>query len=771
MMIKSISLITILLISFNTYAKEIKILGQVTDSISNNPLPLSTLQVSDPEQNIIFTGIVREDDARFTFENIKLENRQYTIIISYLGYAKKVIPINGKQANKTLNLGIIRMIPLAQTMEEVTVTAEAPMIRQAVDRIVYRIDSARLAGVSVTTDLLRGIPEIAVDELQRRAKIKGKENTLILLNGVNTGLSVDLRSIDFRDIERVEVITAPSSGTEVEYDGIINIILKPKVRNGVMVDFEETLKADLHSNDSYLGLTWGSNKIRTKFTYDNYYRANPYDINQLRTDKVVGNSYGTDGHCHKPLEVSNNIGLNLDYYISPKDFFNITTRTSLIRADKGVQYTPYTLDDNIRNDLSGFHTRFRNDYVIGNYTLFYRRTFAKASNYLSVNTNIGFMNATEDVNTKYEDGTTFFNHELGDKFNSTLRIEYNNQISKLFRINVGTQGYFQDFKGSLNAQPNENNFKNYRYNAYADLFFTVNAFQFRVGLKGEVNTNDFKDSAYGSNTQRSLQPIAVALVRFYDHHWLKLAYRRFSYYPSAWMLAPYEIRNDEKTVSKGNPDLELSLSDHIELTYSLRTKAITLDAALYYLNRDKMIASMQYYDPDLNSTIIPQNAGKSDRIGFRLNGSLNFLGGAISIDPEANFFYEKMTLGAETRHQYTPTFGGTLMLALPLGFGCGGYGSYTGKLLTIQGYQKARYAIDAVFIMKRFDKIGLNLFAGYQSILQSADVDYTLTGNYQQRDYFKFDSKGLIFRLNYYFTTGKQVKMERVNTYFDTDKK
>lgn len=756
---------------YTAYAKEVKIQGQVMDSISNTPLPLSTLQIVDTKQNIIFTGIVQQEDARFIFENIRLQNQTYHILISYLGYSKKIIPLNGNQSNRIVNLGIIYMTPQAQTINEVTVTAKTPKIVQSVDRTTYVIDSAHLAGVSVTTDLLRKIPEISVDELKRKAKIKGKENTLVLLNGINTDQSVDLRSINFRDIEKVEVITSPSSGTDIEYDGIINIILKPIISKGLGIDFEETLKADLRSNDSYIGFTWGTNKVRTKLTYDNYYRAHQYDIDQLRTDKLTGYSYGKDGYCQDPLEVTNNIGFNLDYYISPKDFFNVTTQTRLVRTNKGILYNPYTIENDVYKNLPDFLTRFRNDYVIGNYTLFYRRTFAQKNDYLAINTNIGFMNATEDVDTKYENDTSYLNHELGDKLNWNLRVEYNNQISKQFKINVGVQGYFQDFKGSLNAKPNENNFKNYRYNAYADLFLTVNALQFRVGLKGEVNTNDFKNSAYGSNTQTSFQPSAVILAKLNDQQWLKLSYLRYSTYPSAWALAPYEIRDDNKSLFKGNPELDPSRNNYTEFTYNLHNKFITLNTGLYYYNRNKMIVNLVHYDSELNSIRMPQNAGESNRIGLKINGSLNLLQGAISIEPEANFFYEKMTLNSESRHQFTPKIGGTVMLAFPLGFGCGGYGSYTEKQLTIQGYRKAQYAIDAIFIMKQFDKIGLNLFAGYQYMAESADVAYTITDNYWQRDYFKFDAKGFIFRLNYYFSTGKQVKMERVQTYFDDDRK
>ena len=111
------------------------------------------------------------------------------------------------------------------------------------------------------------------------------------------------------------------------------------------------------------------------------------------------------------------------------------------------------------------------------------------------------------------------------------------------------------------------------------------------------------------------------------------------------------------------------------------------------------------------------------------------------------------------------------MLAFPMGFGCGTYGSYNSKTLTTTGYIAPLRSINAIFIMKNFDKLNLNVFAGYQSIVESAEVVHTISDTYSQRDYFKLNSKGFMLRINYYFTAGKSKRMEKVNTYFDNDRK
>lgn len=758
----------------NAFSKEIKIKGQTVDSITLAPVKMSLVSVVDNNNKLLFTGMVESEDASFAFDKIKIDKDGCRVVIRNNGYHTKSIVIDEQAIDREINLGTIplKAIEINIEIDQVTVLGNY-RTQVSVGKTSYIIDSLRLENVATSTDLMRKIPEIAVDELSRKIRIMGKKNTLVLLNGVNTGTSVDMRSINFRDVEKVEVITSPSSGTEVEYDGIINIILKPKARKGISVDIEETLKLDLRSNDTYVGLTWGSDKLRLKMTYDNYYRANPYDIQQLRTDQSTDDTYGTIGYSAKPFEISNNIGLNVDYQITPRDFFNITTSTKQVRTIKEIDYSAFNIIDGMQHDLSPFNTRFANRYWMGNYTLYYRHTMKnKTRDYLSINANFGFMDAVEDADTKYQDETLpFINRELANKFSTTLRIEYNNALSNIFNLNTGAQGYFQDFKGSLNNEPNENNLKNYRANLYADLNASVDKFQFKIGVKGEVNANEFKDKTYGSSSQFTWMPTVAAIMKMNNENTLKAEFKYLSYYPSAWMMAPYELKVDEKTISRGNPDLKIQQYKVFELTYTYRTDAITINTIPYYHKSNNLIVSQILHDKELNTIRTFTNGGELDRVGLRINGSLNFFGGAISIDPELSAAYESMGYNGVRRSNFLYKLGGTVMLGLPMGFGCGTYGSYHSKALTSTGYQEPLRSINAVFIMKHFDKLNLNVFAGYQSIVESADIVHTFNDNFSQKDYFKSNSKGFMLRVNYYFTAGKSKPMERVNTYFDNDRK
>lgn len=749
--------LTLIMCVTSLFAQNVKTKGQVIDSVSLEALPSSIITIiTRDNQRVVFSGLVENSDGTFMFNKIDIKGAVCDVIIEHMGYKKIVIPF-------TTHLGVIRLFPKPLLIKEVSVYGNSS-IRRSIDKTTYVTDSLDLSKVSVTTDLLRQIPEIAVDELLRTASIMGKKNTLVLQNGINTGKSIDLRTIDFRNIDKVEVITSPSSGLDVQYDAVINILMRPKVKAGLSVDLEQTTKFDFLSNDTYLGATWNKDIISLKFTYSNYYRANPYNIMESRYSMNNTDSYEQQGYAAKPFERTNEFGLNLDYYITSNDFFNITTNSQFVKTDKLIDYSTTPKND--------FSSRFTNNYFIGNYTLYYRHSMrSKSTDFLSMTANLGYMNALEDVYSEYKSGREFYNKESADKLSTNLKIEYNNQINTIFKLNAGLQSYYQFFQGKLNSELNDNNFKNYRNNIYADFFAVLGKWNFRVGAKGEINVNDFKNPFYQSTNQFLLQPISTVMYKFNKTHSLLLEYRRPATYPSAWMLAPYTIQVDEKSRTIGNPDLLSTKHDIVQLTYTYRTDMITINSAPVYQRSSNIIIPQKTFDVNLNSTTKFINEGTRYLAGMLLSGSLNFFQGVVSIEPDMFVGYDHTSAGNLVQHNLFYRFGGSANMYLPYGLGVGTYGSYHGKSLSVNGYASPRYSIDAIYILKRFEKLGLNLFLGYQNPSQSADVDYIINEAYTQRNYFKFKSNGFIFRLNYYFNAGKNSKMEKVKTYFDSDKK
>jgi hypothetical protein len=242
---------------------------------------------------------------------------------------------------------------------------------------------------------------------------------------------------------------------------------------------------------------------------------------------------------------------------------------------------------------------------------------------------------------------------------------------------------------------------------------------------------------------------------------LKAEYRRTSFYPSAWAFSPYRIEIDSMTAFVGNPKLSPSLRNAIELSHSFRKMHFT---------NNKLVSSIKSYDSNTFCTITYNNSADRVRTGLRFTGTI-VLFQFIEIEPNINLFYEEYYNVGTTRHNTSYSSYLMISMGLPKGFGIGAFGSYNGRLLRAQGYADPEYSLDAVFIMKQFFKQNLNLYAGLRGLTKSRERVFTYDGNTEGINTFKHDTFGLAFRITYLFNMGKKYDMEKVNTFYEKDKK
>lgn len=750
-------------------AQDIELRGKIVDATTGEPLPFSIVKITDENDSMLFEAFVSNEDGTFSFVWKEALNAGNVLLtIRHMGYEAFSIQANSGQVGSEVDLGTVSLKTGSYEIDGVVVSGAT--VTQAVDRTTYLITSDLRKDVAVNIDLFRKIPELSVNYISRSVSIMGKSKTLILLNGVNTGESLDIRTINHEDIEKIEVIQVPSSGTEIEYDGIINIVLKSKAEKSFAIDVEETLSANLKSNDSYIGLIFGGEKVRTRLSYGNYYRRYPADLKEIRTDKESGLSYATEGRM-KPKEFDHEINFSLDYYISSKDFFNFSSRMYLWDSDSRTNLKAYNILDGQTIELPDFTTKKKSKYTIGNYTAFYRRTLKKESDYFSLNANFNFQNTDNDTDSYYSNNETFLNHEKGNKIAGNLKAEYNNKINDVLTLNAGVQGYYQHFKSRVNDVVSDNNFDNYRYNAHTDLYLQLGeSYQMTVGVKGEFNINDFKNPEYKTTRQAIFQPQFVVMKRLNQNSNLRLNYNRRSTYPSAWLLAPYEIESDDKTISKGNPKLKPVTYDYVGATYSYSKGAFSIYPTLYYWRGSKLITPSYSYNSELNTIQMPVNRGNYNRVAATINGSITIFK-FIYFEPSVSFYYENFDMPSGTRHNRAFLFSGNIYVGLPAGFAVGGMGSYTSKLLTALGHRMDLSDLDNVFLMKNFEKIGLTAIVGYKNLIEPKTRAHIFTETYSQYNYSKYKVKGFMFRLNYHFKTGRRAEMKNIPTLYESDRK
>ena len=223
---KTTLLILFTLIACHTQAQTLR--GQVTDSLTCEPLPGATVTLHREGETSILDYAITDGEGRFSFK--RSEVKALNISITYLGYKKKTLSaIAGKEMR-------IELLPDAITLKEVTIQSGRISMRQ--DTIKY--DLARFASGkdSNVKDVLKKLPGIDVDENTGQISYQGKAISHFYVEGMDvTGGSYNQVNENLKAdaVESAEVIERHqpirSLRNKVPTDKIaLNLKLKPEAR-------------------------------------------------------------------------------------------------------------------------------------------------------------------------------------------------------------------------------------------------------------------------------------------------------------------------------------------------------------------------------------------------------------------------------------------------------------------------------------------------------------------------------------------------------------
>ena len=216
-----------LLFACHTQAQNIR--GQVTDSLTHEPLVGATVTLHRGMETSFLDYAITDTEGRFTFK--RSETKGLNINVTYLGYRKKTVPvIEGKDM-------LVELLPDAITLKEVTIKSGRISLRQ--DTIKY--DLARFASSkdSNVKDILKKLPGIDVDENSGEISYQGKAISHFYVEGMDvTGGSYNQVNENLKAdaVESAEIIERHqpirSLRNKVPTENIaLNLTLKPEARS------------------------------------------------------------------------------------------------------------------------------------------------------------------------------------------------------------------------------------------------------------------------------------------------------------------------------------------------------------------------------------------------------------------------------------------------------------------------------------------------------------------------------------------------------------
>ena len=256
-----------------------------------------------------------------------------------------------------------------QNIQEVLMTKK--VFKKESDRFVYDISNAPVAKGNTTFDVLKQTPLLSSTD-DKTLKIAGKNNAVIYLNGRKSNMDAEslaqfLKNTPAENIQKIEVITMPGSEFQVEAsDGIINIVLKKKMTDGLNGNMRMSSSVNKFSNNqaSFSG-NYRKDKLAISANLSGGGNIQPQSYvlrngNDKATNESVGDindpNLNLGGYINTDYQLTENSNIALNWntwanrsYDSRVDLFN-TSRT--FNSQTNVFDTEYSMSKNRENARS-----------------------------------------------------------------------------------------------------------------------------------------------------------------------------------------------------------------------------------------------------------------------------------------------------------------------------------------------------------------------------------------------------------------------------------
>lgn len=724
---KTLLILTCLIAGYFAKAQAPKTLiikGVVADSVKKDLLSYVTITLQDAATSQQIKSVLTKEDGSFQLSAPK--GKAYAIVIAFVGYRNKTVKVDSVNSD----LGKILLTASTKQLNEVSVTAARPIIKQEVDRISYDVQTDPENKAMTVLDMLRKVPMISVDASDN-IKLKGSGDYKILINGKESSLIAKNPSDVFKampasNIQKIEVITTPPAKYDAEgLAGIINIITKKNADNGyngnISVRYSDpwgpgtnlnfTIKEKKIGFGGYIGYNHQKTQVTTSGNTNNVFF--PIMLNQSQDasrTRSGDNLYGS-GELSYEIDTLNLITASFSQYHGTNNNVN-----DLLASEINSTGThSYRLINAGAADYKGIDMGL--NYQIGFkrnkdqlLTLSYK--YSPSSNTQNNDAVYSQKVSTGSLNNFKQ------NNKSGSK-DQTIQIDYV-QPFKVWSIEAGAKAIlrnsYSDFENlqQLNAgsdyaidtqQSNNLDYQQDVYSIYNSYQAKLTNWVFKGGVRIEhTSINANFSSASGSSLDHKYDNVVPSFSMqrtLTKNSSLTFGFTQRINRPGIWQLNPFADKSNPKFVNVGNPDLTPVNNHTFELSYSNFAKGSITIATNYAFANNTVQQVVNFNPQDSVTTTTYQNIGSNKRLGFDLNGN-------YPITKKLN-----ININAELVHVWLS-------------------GYYNGQFYDAKGNQGHIFTYTSYAFAETF-KMGMNI--GYDSryvMLQGVDNDwfgYSLSAN------------------------------------------
>lgn len=724
-------MMTVPLCAQNQHVADYTIKGQVVDSLSNETVPYATLSIAlttAPQKAIKLLAC--DDDGKFTATLKQPGN--YIISMQSVGKMPAVKRFTLIENKNELNLGKLLMNDDTQKINEVTVTAQKPLVKVEIDKLTYSLEDDPEAQTNNTLDMLRKVPMITVDG-EDKIQLKGSTNYKIYMNGKPSNLlsgenaSDVLKGMPASSIKNIEVITDPGAKYDAEgIGGIINIITTKNALQGYTGNVRASASTlGRFGGGGYLSAKVGSLGLTANYNYnqnnspwnesystrENMGAGRESIINQNGRSKNKGPFQFGSLEASYEIDTLNliSVGANLfrgnmtnlsEYFVemltdNPDRAYqynrNSSSRSTFGSTDLNVDYQ---------------HSTSKKDELL---TLSYR-----FSN--SPNDNEGHTDLFDIFN--YPDSIKYPQWNINDASTAehTAQVDYTTPLFKDQTLEVGGKYIFRqsdsetlkqifDPASSAWADSSDANsdFKHTQhiYSGYLGYALKFSKFGFKAGVRAEGTSlliKYAKAPEFDFDTHYfDVVPNATFSYQLGMSQQLRVGYNMRIQRPGIWYLNPYRNTTDPENISYGNPDLDSEKSNNVNFNYSMFSQKFNINASANYTFVNNAIERYTTVNADGIAESTYGNIGKRQQGGVFLYGSWNpvplfrvYLNGGVN-------YTDMKTNSTGALELSNKGFNGRIYAGsqfnLPKDFTLGVNGGYSSPWISLQGKGSAHYYV------------------------------------------------------------------------------
>lgn len=791
--------------------------GKILDRQKSEPLGFVNIKVTEQGSDKFVGGGITDAGGNFNVTGLK--DGKYTLSLTFMGYKDVTRQFEITPAKREVQFKLLYMAEDAKQLKEVTVTGQRATMKLEVDRKSFDVGQLISNAGQAASDVLDNIPSIEVDN-DGNVSLRGNSSVEVWINGKASGLTSDnraqiLQQLPAESIDRIEVIDNPSAKFSAEGSaGIINIVLKKDRKAGYYGSVQAGGDTRGGANTSF-NVNYNSRLIDSYLNIGYRHRANTGHMESQQTSNAYNQTYDSDSK-QRGNNFFTRAGVTL--HATTKDDFSLSGML-MHGGGNSHSYTPYIYTA-VANDLNNYQldrlnrSRTGMDMRYGEFN--YRHSFndkhfidftADLSSW-KMNGDNWYQDSTvvvgiDDVTYSYQYRPQYINNHRKE-----LKLEYENQVTKNFKIEAGYNGNFSrentpqesymdntSFDGT-NASEDKLFFNRFIYKQDLHAFYTTLSYKFGAlslmgGLRGEywrVNTESYTwEQEHDASLREQpfkkdyfqLFPSVFMSWQMTETQQLQLNYTRRLRRPWGGQLNSFRDTRDATTVSFGNPYLTPEFSNSFSLNYLKQWNDHSLLVSAYYRPTTDVIQRISYKNQEDGLFYqTSMNVAKSVSTGLEMTVK-NKLWRILDLTTSANAYYYRLngfsydidgqTVTGNSDHNFTWNARMTASLMLPYDISIQSTGRYTARQVITQGYRKANYSIDFGARKNFFNKL-FTLSVNCRDLLDSRRFETFTSGpNFTRHQINRRGGRRVSMTLTWNFGNMKQKKRPNKNQDSEND--